>query len=30
VHFEHGDWEAMMPLDKQGKATGFAMRRMQT
>ena len=30
VHFEHGDWEAMMPLDKHGKATGFAMRRMQT
>jgi len=30
VHFERGDWQATMPLDAQGKATGFAMRRMQT
>src|SRR5579883_619630 len=30
VHFEHGDWEATMPLDNHGKATGFAMRRIQT
>lgn len=30
IHFEHGDWQATMPLDASGKATGFAMRRMQS
>lgn len=30
IHFEHGDWQATLPLDAHGKATGFAMRRMQS
>lgn len=30
LHFEHGDWRAMMPLDGHGKVTGFAMQRMQS
>ncbi|MGH7659707.1 MAG: hypothetical protein ACRENA_02165 [Vulcanimicrobiaceae bacterium] len=30
LHFQHGDWRAMMPLDGHGKVTGFAMQRMQT
>ena len=30
VRFEHGEWEAMMPLDNHGKVTGFSMQRMQT
>lgn len=30
LHFQHGDWRAMMPLDEQGKVTGFAMQRMQS
>lgn len=30
VHFEHGDWQATMPVDAQGKVTGFAMRRMNS
>ena len=28
VHFEKGDWEAVMPLDIDGKAEGFFMRRI--
>jgi hypothetical protein len=28
LHFQHGDWRAMMPLDGHGKVTGFAMQRM--
>ena len=30
LHFQHGDWRAMMPLDGHGKVTGFAMQRMQS
>jgi hypothetical protein len=30
LHFQHGDWRAMMPLDAHGKVTGFAMQRMQS
>jgi hypothetical protein len=29
AHFERGDWEVIMPLDSNGKAEGFYMRRMQ-
>lgn len=28
VHFEKGDWEAIVPLDIDGKAEGFFMRRI--
>ena len=30
LHFQHGDWRAVMPLDGHGKVTGFAMQRMQS
>jgi hypothetical protein len=29
AHFEKGDWEVIMPLDSNGKAEGFYMRRIQ-